>query len=54
MTDHSGFNFPYRIEEFLRMLALKYEKKGRSNSLRLVVNAKYKLIEGVESDNWNG
>ncbi|MCA9408681.1 MAG: TIR domain-containing protein, partial [Candidatus Omnitrophica bacterium] len=48
------YYLPQQIEHYLRVLALRYEALENKLSREIIVNAKYKIEEGVGWDNWNG
>jgi hypothetical protein len=49
-----NFELPDRIDEFMRLLAIKYKNENQADLLKIVVNAKISVIEGTDHDNWNG
>lgn len=48
------YYLPQQIEHYLRGLALQYETLEDKLLRKIIVNAKYKIEEGIGYDNWNG
>ena len=49
----SDFILPKKIESLIATLACLYEQKSQKNLQKILVNAKYRINEGFEHDNWD-
>lgn len=47
------FLLPGKIESIMATLAHLYELKGKTVLQKILVNAKVKILEGQEHDNWD-
>lgn len=50
----NNWEFPKKIDHFMRLLVLKYQKENKNLLRRIFVNASYTVVECTEYDNWNG